>query len=74
MIDFSAPQFNAAGKKTANAKFLKVELNGKVLHENVEMKGATPGGVTGQEHATGPLMLQGNHGTAAFRNISIKPL
>lgn len=74
VIDFRAPKFDAAGKKTANAVFVRVELNGKVLHENVEMKEQTPGGVTGQEHATGPIMLQGNHGAVAYRNIKITPL
>jgi 3-keto-disaccharide hydrolase len=74
VIEFESPKFDAAGKKSANAKFLKVELNGKLLHENVEMKGPTPGGVTGQERATGPLMLQGNHGAVAYRKIRISSL
>ena len=74
VIDFRAPKFDAAGKKTANAVFVRVELNGKLLHENVEMKEQTPGGVTGQEHATGPIMLQGNHGAVAYRNIKVTPL
>jgi hypothetical protein len=62
------------GKKTANAKFLKVVLNDKLLHENVEMKGATPGGVGGKEKPKGPLMFQGNHGPVAYRNIVVRPL
>lgn len=70
VIDFQAPKF-ADGKKTANAKFLKVVLNGTVLHENVEMKGATPGGLSGTEAATGPLLLQGDHGAVAYRNIRV---
>ena len=73
-IDFLAPKFDAAGKKTANARFLVVKLNGKVLHENVEMKGPTPSGVTGREAATGPIMFQGDHGPVAYRNINITPL
>jgi len=44
------------------------------LHENVEMKKATPGGVDGREKPKGPLMFQGNHGPVAYRNIVIKPL
>jgi hypothetical protein len=72
VIDFQAPGFEG-GKKTANAKFLKVTLNGQVLHENVEVKGPTPGGLTGQEAATGPLMFQGDHGPVAYRNIKITP-
>ena len=73
-IDIVAPKFNAEGKKTANAKFLVVKLNGKILHEDVEMKGPTPSGVTGKEAATGPIMFQGDHGPVAFRNIKITPV
>lgn len=72
-IDFRAPKF-VDGKKVANAKFVKVVLNGTVLHENVEMKGATPGGLTGKEAATGPLMFQGDHGPVAFKNIVVTPV
>lgn len=72
VIEFQAPRF-AEGKKSANAKFLKVTLNGQVIHENVEMKGATPGGLSGTESATGPLLFQGDHGPVAFRNIKITP-
>jgi hypothetical protein len=70
VIEFVAPKFEN-GKKVANAKFLKVTLNGQVIHENVEMKGATPGGVAGKEVPEGPLMFQGNHGAVAYRNIKI---
>jgi hypothetical protein len=73
VIDFRAPNFDASGKKVANAVFLRVSLNGKVIHENVEMKQQTPGGVTGKEAPLGPLMFQGNHGPVAFRNIRITP-
>lgn len=72
VIDFQAPRFQG-GKKVANAKFLKVVLNDQVIHENVEMKGPTPSGVTGKEAPTGPLMFQGDHGPVAFRNIRITP-
>ncbi len=72
VIDFQAPKFEG-GKKVANAKFIKVTLNDVVLHENVEMKGPTPGGLTGKEAAEGPLMFQGDHGPVAFRKIRITP-
>ncbi len=72
VIDFQAPRFDG-DKKTANAKFLKVVLNGETIHENVEMKGPTPGGLKGREAAAGPLMFQGNHGAVAVRNIKITP-
>lgn len=74
VIDFRAPKFDAEGKKTKNALFVKVTLNDQVLHENVEMKGPTPGGVTGKEAPTGPIMFQGDHGPVAYRNIKITPV
>lgn len=73
-IEFLAPKFDDNGKKTANAKFKVVKLNGKILHENVEMKGPTPSGVKGKEAPTGPIMFQGDHGPVAFRNIVITEL
>jgi hypothetical protein len=73
VIEFRAPRFDAAGQKTANAKFIKITLNGQVLHENVEMQKQTPGGVQGKEAAEGPLMFQGNHGPVAYRNIKVTP-
>src|SRR4051812_2497847 len=72
VIDFQAPRFEG-DKKVANARFRKVTLNGEVIHEDVEMKGPTPSGVTGREHPTGPLMFQGDHGPVAFRNIKVTP-
>ncbi len=73
-IVFRAPRFDAAGKKTENAKFISVLWNGKKVHENVEVKGATGGELPGGEKAQGPLMFQGNHGIVAFRNVKVKPV
>jgi hypothetical protein len=72
-IVFQTPRFDADGKKTANARFLKVVLNGQVIHDNVEL--ATPTGHAwhNKESAVGPLLLQGDHGPVAFRNIRVKP-
>ncbi len=71
VIDFQAPRFDENGNKTANARFIRVKLNGRLLHENVEMKRHTPAGVTGREHPVGPIMFQGDHGPVAYRNIKI---
>ncbi len=73
-ICFQAPRFGADGKKIANARFLKVIFNGQVIHENVEI--ATPTGHAwhDKESATGPLLLQGDHGPVAFRNVRVRPL
>ena len=74
VIEFQAPKFDTSSKKIQNAEFIKVELNGQVLHENLVMAQQTPGGITGREAPTGPLMFQGNHGPVAYRNIIVKPL
>ncbi|MBN2296062.1 MAG: DUF1080 domain-containing protein [Pirellulales bacterium] len=73
-IEFRAPRFDVSGKKTANARFVKIVLNGRAIHENLELKGPTPSGVTGKEHARGPIMFQGDHGPVAYRNIRITPI
>ncbi|MEO6759628.1 MAG: DUF1080 domain-containing protein, partial [Saprospiraceae bacterium] len=70
-ISFQAPRFDAAGKKTANARLLKVELNGVLLHENLDLTGPTGGPISEKEAATGPFMIQGDHGPVAFRNFRI---
>lgn len=72
-IWFTAPKFDASGKKTVNAKFHKVVLNGGTIHEGVEMPGPTPGGVDGREKPAGPLMFQGDHGPVAYRRIRVRP-
>jgi hypothetical protein len=73
-IWFQAPRFDSAGKKTANAKFLKVEHNGQIVQENFEVDGGTRAHLPIEEAARNPLMLQGDHGPVAFRNIWWRPL
>jgi hypothetical protein len=73
-ITFKAPRFDASGKKTENAKFVKVVHNGKVVHENESLSGPTRASHWEDEKPTGPIMLQGDHGPVAFRNIKVKKL
>jgi hypothetical protein len=73
-ITFRAPRFDAAGRKIANATLLKMLHNGKLVHENLELKGPTRGALWEEEKPTGPLRLQGDHGPVAFRNLWVKPL
>jgi hypothetical protein len=73
-IHFRAPRFDSNGKKTENARFVKVVLNGRTIHENVEVTGPTPAALTYKENAVGPLMLQGDHGPVAYRNIRVRRL
>ncbi|MFA6945192.1 MAG: DUF1080 domain-containing protein [Pedobacter sp.] len=70
-ISFKASRFDDSGNKTANAVMLKVELNGVLIHDHVELTGPTRGSVSDQEAAMGPLRIQGDHGAVAFRNIKI---
>ena len=72
-ITFRAPRFDAGGKKTANAKFVKVLHNGQLLHENAELSGPTRGG-RGPEGPLGPIRIQGDHGPVAYRNLKITKL
>jgi len=74
MIYFNAPVFDESGKKTANARFVRVMLNDQEIQKNVEMKGSTGSALTGKERATGPLMIQGDHGPVAVRNIRVIPI
>ncbi|MBE9582929.1 DUF1080 domain-containing protein [Mucilaginibacter sp. JRF] len=68
-IVFQAPKFDAAGKKTANARIVKIVLNGVNIIENAELQGPTRGSAFPNEAATGPIRMQGDHGAVAFKNI-----
>lgn len=73
-IWFQAPRFDAAGRKTANARFLRVLHNGVLIHEDVEREGPTQAAMKIPEAALNPLMLQGDHTQIAYRNVYIRPL
>jgi Domain of Unknown Function (DUF1080) len=73
-ISFTAPHFGPDGKKTANARFVKVVLNGQVIHEDRDVGTPTGANYVKPEVATGPLQLQGDHGPVAFRNVRVRPL
>jgi 3-keto-disaccharide hydrolase len=75
---FEAPQFEVAtdgtvGKKIKNAVFKEVWLNGSLMHKNIEVTGPTRSAPFSDERPTGPLMIQGDHGPVAFRNIRYRP-
>jgi Domain of Unknown Function (DUF1080)/PA14 domain len=71
-ISFRAPRFDAAGKKIANARINSATINGVPIHENVEIPLPTGGPIENNEKATGPLMIQGDHGAVAFRHIKYR--
>lgn len=70
-IIFHAPKFDKKGRKTKNAWFEEVWLNGVLIQENVSLSGPTRGG-NAKEVAKAPLMIQGDHGPVAFKNITYK--
>jgi hypothetical protein len=70
-ISFQAPRFDPSGKKIKNAQIKRVELNGVVIHDRIELLGPTRGAMNKTEKAKGPLLFQGDHGSVAFRNIKI---
>ncbi len=72
-LTWRAPRFDTGGKKTANATVVRAVLNGEVIHENQELLTPTGHNYTKQEAATGPLMLQADHGPVAFRAVRIRP-
>ena len=70
-ISFHAPIFDGK-RKVANARFAVVRLNGVVVQENVGVTGPTRAAAFLDEVPTGPLMIQGDHGPVAVRNIQYK--
>jgi len=73
-IWFRAPRFDANGKKTENARFLRVLHNGFSIQNNVEVDGPTRAAMAIPAAAENPIMLQGDHGPVAYRNIYVHAL
>jgi hypothetical protein len=71
-ITFRAPRFGPKSDRLMPARFVKVVHNGQVIHENVDLKGPTTASLGGKERASGPVLLQGDHGPVAFRNLRMK--
>ncbi len=73
-IWFQAPRFDRSGKKISNARVLRVLLNDTHVQENVEVPGPTVSHMKIPEAPVNPIVLQGDHGPVAFRNIYIRGL
>lgn len=71
-VVFRAPRFDDEGHRTENAVFERVEWNGELVHEDVAVEGPTRASMPGPEWPRGPLMLQGDHGPVAYRNVRIR--
>lgn len=72
-ILFKAPRFDVQGKKTSDALFKEVWVNGVLVQENVAVTGPTRSAPLQGERAQGPLLIQGDHGPVAIKEIAVKP-
>lgn len=69
-ILFRAPRFKN-GKKISDATFVEVRLNGVVVQTLATTTGPTRAAMFEDEKATGPLMIQGDHGPTEVRNVRV---
>jgi hypothetical protein len=61
-----------AGSDGKRPRVLRVLLNDTLVQENVELPGPTVSHMKIAEGSRGPIMLQGDHGPVAYRNIYVK--
>ncbi len=73
-IWFEGPRFGAGGKKTRGARFVRVLHNGQLVQENFVVDGPTRAHMPIPEAVENPIMLQGDHGPVAYRNLYVRPL
>jgi hypothetical protein len=59
---------------TIKGNRVTIILNGVKIHDNVLVDRPTGSELDGNVNDPGPIMLQGDHGAVAFRNLRIKPL
>jgi 3-keto-disaccharide hydrolase len=71
-VTFRAPR-GANGKVTEPARVTLI-WNGEKVIDDAPIKGPTGAALDGKVLEPGPLLLQGDHGRVAFRNIKIRPL
>ncbi|MHC4567993.1 MAG: 3-keto-disaccharide hydrolase [Planctomycetota bacterium] len=71
-IIFQAARFDKAGKKTAHARFVEVVHNGEVIQEDVEVPYACGPNWDRKQYPQGPIIIQGDYGPIAVRNLRIK--
>jgi hypothetical protein len=71
-VTYRAPR-GKDGKVTEKARVTLV-WNGEKVIDDAEIDGPTGAALDGKVLEPGPLLLQGDHGRVAFRNIKIRPL
>ena len=59
---------------TIYKRHLTVVLNGVKIIDNKPIPGVTPGAIDGDEFVPGPILLQGDHSNASFRNMVLTPI
>jgi len=69
---FQAARFDENGNKTAHARFVKVVHNGIVIQEDVEVPYACGPNWDRQQYPQGPIIIQGDYGPIAVRNLRIR--
>ncbi len=72
-VVFRAPRYGPADQLAEKAR-VTILHNGIVIHNNLEIPRATPGGLDRGHGATGPLMLQYHGDPVRYRNIWIREL
>jgi len=72
-IIFQSPRFDKDGKKIAHARFVKVVHNGKVIQEDVEVPYACGTNWNRKQYPQGPIIIQGDYGPVALRNVRVRP-
>ncbi|MBQ3749018.1 MAG: DUF1080 domain-containing protein [Kiritimatiellae bacterium] len=59
---------------TIYKRHLTVVLNGVKIIDNKPIPGVTPGAIDGDEFVPGPILLQGDHSNASFKNMVLTPI
>lgn len=73
-VDFKAPSFDQNGRKVANARFVKVWIDGTLVQEDVELLEPSTTAIGRDEIPLGPVVLQGDRSPVAFGSVSVKPM
>jgi type 1 glutamine amidotransferase len=71
-IEFTAPRFDTEGKKTASAR-ITAWLNGRKIHDDIEVPGPTAASWRSDEFPLGPIKLQDHGNPVRFRNAWFLP-
>lgn len=72
-IIFQSPRFDEAGNKTSHARFVRVVHNGLVIQENKEVEHACGPNWDRKQYPQGPVIIQGDYGSIAVRNVRVRP-